>query len=176
MNGVSSRSMVPSTRAFVSRIGLEPAYPVSADAMGVRAVAEVLVASQGAGQRSIAKHGSTFSIADMRPNLLSLMGTGGFEALISHALTSASIEKAWLSEIRSKGDGSFEGLERAYSNLNAAELHEGYVVLVTHVLQLLVQFLGPGVTREIVRKTWPHAPLGETNLGKEWNYDRSDKR
>jgi len=168
--------MVPSTRAVVRRIGLEVKYPVNSDAKGVRTLAEILIASQGAGRRSIAIHDSTFSIADMRPNLISLMGTGGFEALISHALTSARIEKPWLSEIQSKGDGTLDGLESAHSKLNAAEFHEGYVVLVTHVLQLLVQFLGPGVTREIVRKTWPHAPLGETNLGKEWNNDRSDKR
>jgi len=168
--------MVSSTQAVARRIGLEAAYPLNPDAMGVRALAEMLIATQSAGQKSIAIHGSIFSIADMRPNLVSLMGTGGFDALISHALTSARIEKPWLSEIRSKRDGTFDGLESAHSKLNAAEFHEGYVVLVTHVLQLLVQFLGPGVTREIVRKTWPHAPLGETNLGREWNSDGSDKR
>jgi hypothetical protein len=168
--------MVHSRRAVARRIGLEVAYPVNPDTMGVRALAEVLIATQSAGQRSIAIHDSIFSIADMRPNLISLMGTGGFEALISHALTSARIEKPWLSEIRSKRDGTFDGLESAHSKLNAAEFHEGYVVLVTHLLQLLVQFLGPGVTREIVRKTWPHAPLGETSLGKEWDSDRSDNR
>jgi hypothetical protein len=92
----------------------------------------------------------------LRPHLANLMGLGGFQALFSRALVLASTEVSWLSALRVKADGSLEGLEAAQSRLAKAEFLEGRIVLLAQLLGLLVAFIGPALTSQLMREIWPN--------------------
>src|SRR5450631_2833387 len=67
-----------------------------------------------------------FPVTDrLRPHLATLMGNGGFRALLARALALASAEVAWLREIRVGADGTLDGLETPHARLLPAEYREG---------------------------------------------------
>lgn len=103
-----------------------------------------------------------FSFVQLRPHLISLLGTGGFHMLVSHALTRAQLEVAWLRHIRSKGDGSFEGLDDAYARTTPGVFKSGSGIVLTHLISLLVQFIGADMTLAVMKQSWPKAPIPDT--------------
>ena len=143
------------------------ASQVNADARKMRAIAETVIASGATGPPGEAGAALTFSIGELRPNLLILMGRGGFRALVARALSVAGNQVPWLRGLRSKEDGTFDGMELAYPKPGQAEVQEGRVVLLTEVLVLLLQLLGPGMTLAVVSDTWPNAPLDDVDLGRK---------
>ena len=54
-----------------------------------------------------------------------------------------------------KADGSLEGLEKLEVKLDSREVAEGELVLVSHLLGLLVTFIGPALTLGLLRDIWP---------------------
>jgi hypothetical protein len=89
------------------------------------------------------------------PQLATLMGDGGFRALLSRALALAKAEIPWLRAVHVKADGTLEGLEAVHARLGPAEFFEGGVVLVAQLLGLLVAFIGPNLTSRLVGEIWP---------------------
>lgn len=153
---------------FSGRLARSPAASqVNADAGKMRAIAEALIASGATGPPGEAGAAPAFSVGELRPNLLILMGRGGFRALVARALSIAGREVPWLRGLRSKEDGTFAGMDLAYPKLEYAQYHEGRVVLLTEVLVLLLRFLGPGMTLAVVSDTWPHAPLDDIDLSRK---------
>jgi hypothetical protein len=96
----------------------------------------------------------------LRPNLAKLMGTAGFRALLSRALSLASSEAVWLRSMSITQTGSLEGLEELEAKLAQDEMVEGEVVLVAHLLALLATFIGEGLMLRLVQDTWPDLNLG----------------
>lgn len=153
---------------FRRRLARSPAASqVNAYAKEMRAIAETLVASGATGRPGEAGAAPTFSISELRPNLLILMGRGGFRALVARSLSVAGNEVPWLLELHSKEDGTFDGMDQAYPKLEYAEFQEGRVVFLTEVLLLLVRLVGPGMTLAVVSDTWPHAPLDDIDLSRK---------
>jgi len=97
----------------------------------------------------------------LRPHLATLMGNGGFRALLSRSLALGSLEIAWLSAVHVQADGSLEGLEELYGEVEANEFLEGRVVLLAQMLGLLVVFIGEDLTLRLVREVWPKVPFNE---------------
>jgi hypothetical protein len=83
------------------------------------------------------------------------MGSGGFRGLLSRALALANAEVKWLRVVHVKADGSLEGLDQLGTQLDADEVFEGGVVLLTRLLELLVAFIGEGLTLRLVTEVWP---------------------
>lgn len=108
-------------------------------------------------------------ISKLRPHLATLMGTGGFDALIVRALALAGTEADWLLKIRVKADGSLEGLGDLQGCLDPAEITRGSVVLVASLLGLLVTFIGEILTLRLVRDIWPELPNSD-------NFTQGDTR
>jgi len=114
---------------------------------------------------SEAKPPEAFQVFDkLRPHLATLMGNGGFRALLSRALALAKAEVSWLSAVHVKADGSLEGLKELRGQLDSAEFFEGSVVLLAQLLGLLVAFIGENLTVLLVREVWPEVSLNDLDL------------
>jgi len=91
----------------------------------------------------------------LRGPLSRLTGFGGFRSLLSRALALAGEEVPWVRALHIKADGSLEGLEKLEVKLDSREVAEGELVLVSHLLGLLVTFIGPALTLGLLRDIWP---------------------
>jgi hypothetical protein len=108
----------------------------------------------------------TFHISDkLRVYLATLMGTAGFRALLSRAVALAGAELPRLRGVQVKEDGTFDGLDELHLKLKPAEFLECRVVLLSHLLGLLVAFIGEILTMRLVREIWPKVPLHDLDLG-----------
>jgi hypothetical protein len=95
----------------------------------------------------------------LRPHLATLMGVGGFRALLSRSLALASAEIQGLSALRVKADGTFEGLEDLQAQLKDDKIIEGGVILLAHLLGLLKAFIGESLTIGLAHEVWPQVPF-----------------
>ena len=124
---------------------------------------------------SEAKASAAFHVADkLRPHLATLMGNGGFRALLSRALALGNEEVPWLRAVHVKADGTLEGLEALHAQVDPPEFLEGGVVLLAQLLGLLVAFIGPGLTLRLVGEIWPQFPLSALDFG-NGGYDAQTK-
>ena len=114
-----------------------------------------------------------FPVSDkLRPYLSTLMGEGGYHALLSRALKLAVSEVTWLRRAQVAADGSLEGLESVRAKLTPVELTEGRTVLLAQLLGLLTAFVGDLLTMLLVRQVWPKIPSNDLDLG---TGDKSEK-
>jgi hypothetical protein len=93
----------------------------------------------------------------LHPHLASLMGNGGYRALLARALALADVEVGWLQGVHVKTDGSLDVPEGL--GADKAEFSEGRVVLLAQLLGLLVAFIGENLTLHLVRDIWPEESL-----------------
>lgn len=91
----------------------------------------------------------------LRPHLAALMGNIGFRALLARALALANADVPWLRAVHVNSDGSYEGFEELEAHVDREEFFEGCVVLLSHLLGLLVAFIGEELTLRLVRQGWP---------------------
>src|SRR5438309_4112022 len=104
---------------------------------------------------------ATFQVIDdLRPQLVNLMGVGGFRGLLSRAIALSNEEVRWLRAVHVKADGSLEGFEE-HAQLAPAQFAEGKVVLLARLLGTLVALIGVGLTLRLVLDTWPKLPIGD---------------
>jgi len=109
---------------------------------------------------------ATFQVTErLRPHLATLMGNGGFRALLARALKLASAEVSWLRAVEVSPEGVLEGLEKPHARLTPAQFHEGRIVLLAQLLGLLVAFIGPGLTSRLVGEIWPQLAADNVNFG-----------
>jgi len=117
---------------------------------------------------------SAFRVSDkLRPYLSTLMGIGGFRALLSRALALAGVEVSWLRAVRVNADGSLGGLEEAHSKLAPDQFSEGRVVLLAQLLGLMAAFIGEILTLRLVREVWPKVPLNDLDFGNRGNNEKA---
>ncbi|MDZ4286617.1 MAG: hypothetical protein U0984_01585, partial [Prosthecobacter sp.] len=101
----------------------------------------------------------------LRPHLATLMGKGGFHALVMRALVMAQTEVAWLRTVQVNPDGSLR-LEGLAAEVDPKEEAEGGVILVAQLLGLLVAFIGKDLTLGMVREVWPKLSLNDLDFSK----------
>jgi hypothetical protein len=129
--------------------------------------AERLITYETRGNRSNdTKAPSSFVSEKLRPHLATLMGSVGFTALLSRALTLAKAEVPWLRAIHVKADGSLEVLDELDAQVGRENLFEGRVVLLAQLLGLLVAIIGDDLTLRLVREVWPKLSLNGMDFGK----------
>jgi hypothetical protein len=101
----------------------------------------------------------------LRPHLATLMGLGGFRALLARALKLAGAELSWLRAIEVNADGTMEGWAAPYARLTPAEFREGRIVLLAQLLGLLVAFIGPALTARLLGEIWPQLMADKVDFG-----------
>lgn len=133
----------------------------------MRDFAERLIAFETRGKKSSGtKTPAAFQVFEkLRPHLATLMGKGGFRALLARALALASADVSWLSALHVDADGSLEQSEDLKAQVDPKEMVEGCVVLATQLLGLLVAFIGDDLALRLVREAWPKLPLNKLDFG-----------
>ncbi len=103
-------------------------------------------------------------IEELRLRLIKLAGVEGFRSLLSRALTLAKLEVPSLNMVQVLADGSVEGFDGIEGSEATGAATQAGIVLVAHLLELLVTFIGAPLTLSLVRDTWPDATMGEAGL------------
>ena len=106
-------------------------------------------------------------IDQLRTHLIRLAGVVGFRSLLSRALTLAKSEVPLLNMVRVGADGSLEGLEGIAQSQEAGADEQAGLVLVAHLLDLLVTFIGQPLTLRLVIDAWPDASIDGADLRTE---------
>lgn len=94
-------------------------------------------------------------IAKLGPVLMTFMGKVGYRALILRSLVLARQEIPWLCEATVNADGSLENFADLTASQDAEVAVLGSEVLLSHLLGLLVAFIGELVTLRLVHGLWP---------------------
>jgi hypothetical protein len=133
----------------------------------MRGIAERLIHYEASRKDATATANSaSFRVTErLRPHLATLMGNGGFRALLARALVLARIEVPWLRTVEVGTDGTLEGLETPHARLTPAQFREGRIVLLAQLLGLLVAFIGPGLTSRLVGEIWPQLAAENVDFG-----------
>lgn len=101
----------------------------------------------------------------LRQGLGAFAGSAGFQSLAFRALTLARLEVPRLSAVQVSADGHLQGMSEIAFPIDAEKdwALEGGVVLISHVLGLLLIFLGEVLTMNLLRDMWPAALLEDCN-------------
>jgi hypothetical protein len=125
---------------------------------------------------SQAKLSPTFPVTEkLRPLLATLMGNGGFRALLSRALALAGAEVFWLHALHVNADGILEGVEASHARVDPAEFLEGKVVLLAQLLELLVAFIGMSLTLRLLSEVWPQLSLNDMDFSNGGDNEKKAK-
>ena len=95
----------------------------------------------------------------LRRPLGHLMGSGGYSSVLQRALTLAQRESPALATVVVKPNGSMEGLEGPAAAASP--------ILVTHLIQLLITFIGESLTFTLLQDIWPEIKGSDEPSGKE---------
>lgn len=106
-------------------------------------------------------------IEDLREHLIKLTGVHGFHSLLSRALTLAKTEVPSLSTVHVSAEGSLEGFDGIDHNPKAGAAGQAGIILVAHLLELLVTFIGAPLMLRLLGDKWPAASLGQAPLRTE---------
>ncbi len=98
-------------------------------------------------------------IEELRMRLIRLAGVDGFRSLLSRALTLAKAEVPSLNMVHVNTDGFLEGFDGIAQSQEAGAAEQAGIVLVAHLLDLLVTFIGGPLTLRLVRDAWPNASM-----------------
>lgn len=102
----------------------------------------------------------------LRPHLITLMGNGGYRALLLRSLVLATAEIPSLQAARVAADGRLEGFDGLLAGLDHEGAAEGRMIVVARLIGLLVAFIGEKLTLQLVREVWPKMPIKELNFKK----------
>jgi hypothetical protein len=96
-------------------------------------------------------HAVLLAIETLHLHLEKSFGDAGFQSLLARALSRAKTEVSWLQVARSDMDGKLEVFLKAASQLNADQVSEGEVALLTELLGLLFTFFGASLTLRLLQ-------------------------
>lgn len=103
-------------------------------------------------------------IGELRMRLIKLAGVDGFRSLLSRALILAKAEVPSLKLVQIGADGSVEGFDGIEQGSETGAAGQAGTILVAHLLQLLVTFIGTPLTLRLIRDSWPDASMDGANL------------
>jgi hypothetical protein len=125
-------------------------------------VQDLLAYEAFAGETS---NSATFRVYEkLRQGLGQFAGAIGFQSLASRALTLARSEAPSLSAVRVSEEGALVGLGQIEHQFDIDKIQagefpasEGEIIFISHLLGLLLLFLGETLTLSLLRITWPGA-------------------
>ncbi|MBC8001617.1 MAG: hypothetical protein H7X97_03420 [Opitutaceae bacterium] len=110
--------------------------------------------------------GSGFDVcAKLRPQLVTMLGHGGYNGLLARALSLAKAEVPSLRAVVVTANGVLEGGTELHAKLAPGEILEGREVLLAQLLGLLVAFIGEKLTMRLVLEVWPKVILDDLDFG-----------
>ena len=132
----------------------------------IQDLARLLLAFEAAHENSSDEHVDVAVqvIDELRRHLIRLTGVDGFRSLLSRALTLAKAEVPSLNMVQVRADGSLEEFVGIEPSQEAGAAGQAGIVLVAHLLELLVTFIGAPLTLRLVRDKWPDASMDGADL------------
>jgi hypothetical protein len=142
---------------------------MSTDSPEIRDLVRRLLAFEAARDTSSDSRGNVAVqvIDELRMCLSRLAGVDGFRSLLSRALTLAKAEVPSLNLVHLRTDGSLEGFDEIAHSHEAEAAWQAGIVLVAHLLELLVTFIGEPLTLRLMQDTWPDAAMYGADLKTE---------
>jgi hypothetical protein len=103
----------------------------------------------------------------LRQSLCALAGVAAFQSIAFRALMQAKSEAPGLWAVRIAVDGALEGLGEFEPQLGSGEeqVGDGGLILIDHILDLLLIFLGEAITINLLRNAWPGASFDDRKTG-----------
>ena len=101
----------------------------------------------------------------LRLALIKFAGTDGFVSLMRRALVLARADVPALKYVKIDADGRLEGLEQIVADQTTED--DAAVAITSHLLGLLVTFIGEPLTLGMVRAAWPDTSLNDEHSGTE---------
>jgi len=92
----------------------------------------------------------------LHQHLRTPIGTSGFQALASRALTLARSEAPSLNAVQITAEGRLRGLGELEEQINLDQCGEAGVIFIAHLLGLFLTFLGTATTQRLVQDIFPH--------------------
>jgi len=109
------------------------------------------------GAVSVQTQTATFLVYEkLHQQLRTPIGTSGFQALASRALTLARSEAPSLNAVQITEEGCLRGLGELEEQINLDQSGEAGVIFIAHLLGLFLTFLGAATTRRLVQDIFPH--------------------
>jgi hypothetical protein len=105
--------------------------------------------------------------AKLRQPLITLAGVAGFRSLLSRALTLARVGAPGLSAVLVAADGSLQGLDKLGPQMDKEQAWDGGAILIAQLIELLLTFIGEGLTLRMVQNVWPDASFDGRTSEKE---------
>ncbi len=145
------------------------AHPMSTASPEIQDLARRLLAFEAAHDSSsdVRVEVAVRVIEELRMRLIRLAGVDGFRSLLSRALTLAKAKVPSLNMVHVRADGSVEGFDGIEQSQEVGEATQAGIVLVAHLLELLVTFIGEPLTLRLVRDAWPDASVDGAGLRTE---------
>ena len=97
----------------------------------------------------------------LRISLTRFAGADGFTALLCRPLRLARAEHPSLQGLTVTAGGRLEGLEELVA-VDETAGYEAATAITSHLLSLLVTFIGENLTIRMLREAWPGVSLGES--------------
>jgi len=100
---------------------------------------------------------ATFLVYEkLHQQLRTPIGTSGFQALASRALTLARSEAPSLNAVQITAEGCLRGLGELEEQINLDQCGEVGVIFIAHLLGLFLTFVGAATTQRLVEDIFPH--------------------
>jgi hypothetical protein len=106
-------------------------------------------------------------IGKVRLRLIKLAGIEGFRSLLMRALALARAQAPALQKLQVGADGSLQGPPEIEPHPSSGTTGQNGIILVAHLLELLVTFIGETLTLQLVRDIWPDASINRANPSTE---------
>lgn len=106
-------------------------------------------------------------IAELRVRLVKLAGIHGFQSLLLRALALTKLQVPSLACVRVGRDGAVDGFDEIDRSHDAGAAEHAGTLLVAHLLELLVTFIGAPLTLRLLRDKWPDASIDKAALRSE---------
>jgi len=130
-----------------------------------RLLAERLIGWEARSQKltEVKRFAASVVCEKLRPILATLMGNGGFEALLLRALALAAKAIPALAAAKLNSEGALE-FDPSSAQMNPGDLKEANIVLIAQLLRLLNSFIGEELTVRLVREAWPKLVFTDPKL------------
>jgi hypothetical protein len=109
---------------------------------------DVVVAEARVGQSGSME---TAILTKLHATLGKLIGTHGFDVVLARALTLAQREEPSLRNAVVEPGGTLTGMDAA-----PADRERGLIAILSHLVELLMRFIGEDLAGRVVRDTWPN--------------------
>jgi hypothetical protein len=130
-----------------------------------RDFAKLLVAYEARDAGTAGASVGSFPVLEkLRPHLTAFMGDGGYRALLLRCLALATAEVPLLQSTHVAVDGRLEGFDALETGPDEEAIIEGRLAVVSHLIGLLVAFIGEKLTHQLVWEVWPKLDAGDLNL------------